>query len=47
MVAEIRKRTTPEQAEGILAGNAARLYGLDLEPLAGGARALQRSLDAA
>ena len=39
----IRKRTTPEQAEAILAGNAARLYGFDLAKLAGGAAALERS----
>jgi hypothetical protein len=38
----IRKCTTPEQAEAILAGNAARLYGFDLEKLAGGAAALER-----
>jgi hypothetical protein len=43
-IISIRKRTTPEQAEAILAGNAARVYGFDLEKLSGGAAAVERTL---
>lgn len=45
VIETIRTYTTPEQAEAILAGNAARLYGFDLEKLAGGAAALERGLE--
>ena len=45
-IAMIRQHTTPEQAEAILAGNAARLYGFDLAKLAGGAAALAKGLEA-
>ncbi len=43
----IRQHTTPEQAEAILAGNAARFYGFDLAKLAGGAAALTKSFETA
>jgi hypothetical protein len=33
MLAEHTKQLTPEQKQGILSGNVAELYGIDLKPL--------------